>query len=121
MFEATVNEFPFVEALPKREKGRVAKILETIREFSALQKEHGTLIPAPLAWGVLGVSRSRLYELVELKRLPGIQHHGQWYIPEEALLEFCKSERKAGRPPKVPTSNRDLLKISIEAAKEFSR
>jgi hypothetical protein len=120
MFEAAANEFPFVESLPKREKSRVLKTLDLLVEFSDLQKKHGTLLPAPLAWGVLGVSRQRLYELLAEGRLKGIQHHGQWYIPEAEFVEFCKLERKSGRPFKRPTF-RECLTRGKELTKEFSK
>ena len=119
MFEATANEFPFVEALPKREKGKVARMLDQVREFSELQKKHGSLVPAGLAYGVLGISSQRFYQLIDAGTLKAIQHHGQWFVPEDVFVEFCKTERKSGRPFKIPQGNRQLWKVAVAASKDF--
>jgi hypothetical protein len=121
MFEATANEFPFVEALPKREKGRVAKAIDQVREFCALQEKHGSLLPALFIVGVLGISRQRVYQLIEGGQLKAVQHHGQWYIPESVFLEFVNTERKNGRPVKLPTSNSELWKNSLAFAKSLTQ
>ena len=119
MFEATANEFPFVEALPKRQKGRVAKMLDQVKEFGALQKEHGALYPSQLVRGILGFSHQRMSQLIEAGILKAVKHHGHWFIPEAAFVEFVNTERKAGRPPKIPTTYGEMWKLAQSAAKDF--
>lgn len=116
MFEAQAFEFPFVESLPKREKSRVEKAIDLMREMSELQKREGALVPAILAAKILNVSHQRLYELSELGRVRTIEFHGHRYITEKDLVEFAKMERKAGRPVKAPT-----MKDCLAMAKEYVR
>ncbi len=119
MLEASVNEFPFVEGLPKREQGKAAKTLDLIKEFSILQREHGALIPSTLVHRLLGISRQRLHELIQNGTLRAVKHHDHWFIPETAVEEFAKLERKAGRPPKVPTTKSAMWKVALATAKEI--
>jgi hypothetical protein len=114
MLEATGNEFPFVAALPKKEKGRVAQLLDQVAEFGELQRKHGGLIPVIVVAGLLNVHRSRVYQYIESGHFPAIGFQGHLYVPEPALIEFLKTERKNGRPFKAPS-----LKECLERVKEL--
>lgn len=101
MFEAEALEFPWVNELPKREKSRVSKAVDLVKEFAALQKEHGALLPAAMVAAALNVSRERVSQFIGEGRLKAVQFRGVNYIGEDALREFVKLERKVGRPCKV--------------------
>lgn len=104
MFEATANEFPFVEALPKREKSKVLKAVDQLKDFAELSKQHGTLVPLFMVQAVLGVSKQRVYKFVTDGRLPTVMFQGHHFVTEDAIVEFAKKERKNGRPFKVVSS-----------------
>lgn len=112
-----VLEMPFVAELPKREKSRLAKLWDHFTEVRALQREHGTLVPIKLAADLAGVSRQCIDEHIERGQLIRIEVHGHPFITENSFVEWAKSERKAGRPIKVPSSNKDLWKVSQAAAR----
>ena len=114
MVELTVNEFAFVDGLPKREKTRVGKLLDQVAEFGELQRKHGALIPALLVSGLLDVSSQRVYQYIKAGQLPAVKFNGHQYVPEAALIEFLKTERKNGRPFKAPT-----LKQCLERAQSI--
>lgn len=117
MFEAQATEFPFMAELPKREKSRVGKALEAMREMSELQKRVGALVPAALAAKILNVSRQRFYQLVDAGTLKTVQFHGHHYITESDLVEFANSDRTPGRRKTAPTF-RECMEMAREWAKE---
>jgi len=117
MMEAQITEFPFVAELPKREKSKIIKVWEQFREIAKAQEEHGALIPPTLAASALGISRQRVHELCEFGTLQVIRVSGHPLVTEHSIVDFAKSERKAGRPPKAP-SNSELWKACRESAKE---
>ena len=69
MHEAAAAEFPFVKALPKREKSRLARLWDHFQEVRAATAEHGVLMPQHYAADLLGVSRQRVHVLVNEGRL----------------------------------------------------
>lgn len=113
MFEASISEFPFVATLPKREKSAVGKALDVVAEFTALTKEHGSLVPAGLVGPMLNLSKQRVQQLIDGGRFPGaVKFHRNWFIPEVALIDYAKAEKLRGRPPKALT-----FKESLEVAR----
>lgn len=103
MQEIAAREFPFVEAMPKREKSRTLKKWDVLMEFIGQVKQHGALIPTAAAADVLGVSRQRVDDVIRDGRLVAIKFGNHLYITEASLMQFAGTERKAGRPCKVPT------------------
>jgi hypothetical protein len=120
MFEATASEFPFVDRLPKREKGKVAQLLDQVAEFAELQKKHGALVPITVVRGLLNISKQRVHQLREAGAFQGIKFHGHYYVPEAELVEFLKRERKSGGQFKPPTF-KECLERSHELVKESSK
>ncbi len=120
MFEASINEFPFVGELPKREKSKLGKALDVVKEFTELSEQYGTLIPLGLIVPMMGISRQRLIECINDGQLAGVSFHGLWYVPESALIAFAKRERRTGRPPKAqaPTMD-DCLEVARELLGRF--
>lgn len=120
MFEAQATEFPFVEALPKREKGKFAKMWDefnAIRKAMAANPEMGMLVPQHLAAELLGVSKQRIWFLANEGRFECVELGGQRLLSERSIIDYAKAERKSGRPCKVPETDRDMWDASMRAAK----
>lgn len=99
MFDAAITEFPFVDALPKREKSRLARTWELIRVMSAVTEKEGQLVPVMLAAKCLGYSRSSVDDAVLNGHLKRVDIDGHVFITENSIVEFAKKERRMGRPP----------------------
>lgn len=124
MINSTVNidstlDFPFLAELPKREKSKMANFWDRLAEMRAVSQEKGPLIPIRFAARLLGISHQRVTELMKLGRLECYEVDGHSFVPESSLVAFAKSERKAGRPPKVVTSYSECVKVAIDCAKEL--
>lgn len=120
MFEAQATEFPFVETLPKREKGKLAKMWDhfnEIRAAMAANPEMGMLVPQHLAAELLGVSKQRIWVLANEGRFECVHLGGQRLLSERSIIEYAKAERKGGRPCKVPETNREMWDASVRTAK----
>lgn len=111
MFEAQAIEFPFVERLPKREKTRLGNLWEELREAS----KDGLFLPPATAARLLDVSRQRVYDLIEQGTLKTVDFDGGRYVTEASIVAFCQTERKAGRPVGIPTSESELIKRAVQA------
>jgi hypothetical protein len=118
MFEAVANEFPFVGELPRREKRQTANLWERFREFSRLAESKGALVPPYVAAGLLGVSQQRVSQLMKAGRLERIEFEGQPFVTENSIVDFARSERKNGRPFKVPTSPGECLGAARRVVKD---
>lgn len=101
VFEAQVNDFPFVADLPKREKGKVAKLWDAFKLLREQTAIHGILVPRPLAAQLLDLSTQRIDQLATAGRLETVVVDGHVYVTEKALLAFAIVERKTGRPFKT--------------------
>jgi hypothetical protein len=112
-----VLDFPFVEQLPKREKSRLAKLWDHFTEVREASKVHGMLVPMTMAADLAGVSKQRILQIIEDGRLVRIEVNGHPFITENSFVEWAKGERKAGRPLKVPATNKELWKATQQAAK----
>jgi len=120
MHEITVNEFPFVAELPKREKSKVAKAWEFFQELREVVRAHGAVIPLPLAAELVGVSRTRVSQLAHQGRFECVEIHGHLYLTEESVIAFAKSERVNGRHLKAMNGGKGRLaavKWAVEALK----
>lgn len=118
MFKAQATEFPFMETLPKGEKGKIAKVWDQLNAVRAAMDEKGLMLPQHLVAELLGVSRQRICQFIDEDRLEVVTVAGDRYITEKSFLEFARIERKNGRPVKAP-SNADLWKASMATAKEI--
>lgn len=101
MFEAEATDFPFVAELPKREKSKMVKVWDNFRELARISQSEGMLLPQVMAAKVLGVSRGRVFQLVESGQLKFVDVFGERMVTENSILAHMKTERKAGRPPKL--------------------
>lgn len=99
MIEAVnVTEFPFVSELPKREKSELARAWDRLVAFERLQTYHGPCVPASVAAALLGISRQRVYQLIEQGRFARLEIEGHCFIPTGDVRAYAESERKTGRP-----------------------
>lgn len=101
MFEATVNEFPFVAEVPRREKSRLTKVWDVFQELKAITEEKGMLVPARMTANLLNISHQRVMQLVETQHLERVTVDKQVFITERSIVAHASSERKAGRPFKL--------------------
>lgn len=98
MFEATANDFPFVDELPKREKKKVLNVWDQLAEMRKVIDEKGVLIPPVMVAKLLGLTRQRIYQFMQEGRFETVEFNGQMFITENSIVEFAKTERKTGRP-----------------------
>lgn len=118
MFDAAVTEFPFVEALPKRERSKLVKLWDHLKEIKAATAEHGVLLPQHYAADLLGVSRQRVHVLVNEGRLLTVEVGGLRYVTENSMRSYAESERKGGRPGTV-SNRRETFRSALDSAKEM--
>lgn len=94
-------EFPFLAELPKREKGRVAKLWDLLEEVGRIQRERGPIIPQAVAADALGISRARVAVLVDEARLESIMIGEHRFVLLSSVKERAQMEKsKGGRPRK---------------------
>lgn len=117
MFEAVAHEFPFVDDLPKREKSRWAKLWEQFQTARALTAEHGIILPQAAAAQLLGVSRQRVFQLVEEGRLQTLELAGCRYVTEKSIIAHAEAERRSGVHLN-PTSPTECAKRAVAAGRE---
>jgi len=110
MFKADVLEMPFVSSLPKREKSKVEKVWDVLRELAQFESIHGRLLPQTFAAKLLNVSRQRVCELADLGRLETFEVSGVRMVTENSIVAYAQSERKAGRPHGLPTTLRESFR-----------
>lgn len=112
-------EFPFVAAMPKREKTRVQKVLEHFQTIKEISAKKGLLIPARLAAKMLDVTPQRINELMNNGTLERIEVDGHPFVTEDTVIEFASSERKSGRPSKFvqDLEKKGVVKASISMVK----
>lgn len=118
MSEADALEFPFVVGLPKREKSKVVRLWEKLAELREVMERNGQIVPASFAAKLLGISHQRILQLAEAGKLERIDVDNHVFVTERSIVELAKAERQAGRPFKVPQSNRELLKLSMAHARD---
>jgi len=117
MFESEAIEFPFVDSMPKREKSRMQRVWDHFQEVKSIVAEKGMVVPQHLVAELLGVSRQRVGELTDRGRFEVVVIGGVRYLTERSVIAFAKEERKNGRPPKLPETNREMWDAAMRAAK----
>ncbi len=121
MTTAATSDFPFVAELPKREKSKVGKLWDQLQEMNAIVREKGLLLQPALCAELCGVSRQRVYELIEGGRFEIVQFGKHRLITEASVIAFAKSERKTGRPLKLPETKLEQAKMAVRVAKSSSK
>ena len=118
VYEADALSFPFVEALPKREKSRLQKVWERFEEIKAITEQKGQLVPAKLAAALLDVSKQRVDQLCDAGLLERVYVEDHPYVTEASIVERCKVERKAGRPFNLPTTISGAFQVAKNSLKK---
>jgi hypothetical protein len=119
MFDAAITEFPFVETLPKRKQSKLAGLWAHLSEVKRIMNEKGVVLPQHMVAGLLGLSKTRIGQLIDDGRLDSVAIHGMRYVTENSVVAFAKEERKNGRPIKAVDSKRELWKSSMSSAREM--
>jgi len=113
MFNAQTLDFPFVAELPKRERAKVETLWDRYHRIKAITDEKGMLLPPSFCASLLGVSRQRIYALLDEGRLERVEVENQVFITEESFLAWCRAEHKNGRPSRlVNPSFKDCLTMA---------
>lgn len=118
MFEAEALEFPFTATMPKREKSKLTKVWELLQRMKQISDTEGDLVPVMMAAKLLGISRSRVDQFVQEGRLKRYEIDGHVFLTENSIVECAKTERRNGRPLKIPTTTAECWKASREYARE---
>jgi hypothetical protein len=118
MSEAAAIDFPFVAGLPKRERSRFQKLQDEFAKVKAIVAEKGMIVPSRLASKLLGVSQPRIDQLMDAGILERVELDGHPYVTEASIVAFANTERKAGRPPKLPTI-KEAWEMSVEHGREM--
>ncbi len=92
--------------------------MDRLKEVYRIVEEKGPLIPVTFAADVLGVSRGRIYQLIEAGTIEAVEVGRYSYVTGDSVKAYNDTERKAGRPFKVP-SKKDLWRASKATAKEM--
>lgn len=117
-----VTEFPFVDALPKRERKRVATVWERWEDCKLAMASKGTLIPATLAAALGDVHRSRIPQLCDAGKLERVVIEGHVFVTEASFLEWVRGERKTGRPFKAfPEGGFARVKAAARVAIDYAK
>ncbi len=87
------RELPLNDERRAPRKGSIAWTLSEVRRFRDLSREHGGLTSPNFAAIALGVSRSRVSQLMQAGRLPHVEVLGRPYVLCDELEAFASIER----------------------------
>lgn len=117
MFEAQTMDFPFVGELPKRERSKVETLWDKFHRLKAITDEKGMLLPVVFCAKLLGVSRQRVYVLLDEGRMERVDLDGQIFVTEESLIKWAREEHKSGRHLTLPKTFQECLAVAKEMRK----
>lgn len=112
-----IEEFPFVESLPKSEKSKLAKIWDAFHAARALSAEHGILLHQSFVALLLDISRQRVKELIKDGRLKAVMLGDKELVTENSVIAWAQAEHKAGRPVNVPSTIAESYRRTKKALK----
>lgn len=84
--------------IPANEPKRVRTKWDELAEMVTVSGETGGLVLVHVGQELLGVSRQRIYDMIEFKRIRSWDFFGRKYVCIDDISEFVNSERKPGRP-----------------------
>jgi excisionase family DNA binding protein len=90
------DELPLNDVRLEPVKGSPAWKFREIRRFKELAAQHQGLTSTFFAQIALGVSKQRVYQLIESGRLPAFEILGKKLIPCDELERFAALERSSG-------------------------
>lgn len=103
-----------LEARPKREKSRLAKVWDHFQELRRVVDEKGMLVPQYFVADLLGISRQRVHQLVNDGRFEVVELQGHRYLTETSVVSFAQDERKNGRPMNPPATLSEAIRRASE-------
>ncbi len=95
------SELPLNDERIIPRKGSKAWVASEIQRFRDLSAKHDGLTSPWFARVAMGVSKQRVYQLMEAGRLPFYEILGKPFIACDVLERFAKIERRTGRPSKL--------------------
>lgn len=114
VIDTNTIEFPFVASIPKREQTRIGRAWQAYKKLKAVTEEKGALVPYGLGCKLLNVSRARFTVLCQEGRLDSVSVEGHIFVTEQSLITYARSERRGGRPPKLPEGAAGAWKLVRE-------
>lgn len=100
-----------LDALPRRKGVRAA--WKEFQEFVAVSREQGELLPVGMAAKLIGVTQTRIGQLVSDGALRTWDFFGRRWLSGIELAAFVKLERPSGIPTPKPSAA-ELLRMSLE-------
>lgn len=97
MNDVAVSEFPFVAELPKRDRTHVKSVWDHVKDFSELVEGKGVPLSPSTAAELLGVSRQRIWQLINAGQLEVVKLCDTSFVTEHSVLDLAKIERTCGR------------------------
>jgi len=85
-----------------------------------VEQREGKLIQASFAADLLNVSRQRVDELMKSGQLKRVEVNGHPFVTVGSVEDFCKTERKAGRPRKFKETLGGAVKRQIRLGRELA-
>lgn len=92
-------EFPF--AVAHKQPGKLAILRAAVKEIEATVEKHGELLPASSVAALLGMSRSRIYQLIDEGKVETVELFGNTLVVIASVEAWMESEAKVGRPVKL--------------------
>jgi hypothetical protein len=99
--QVITSEFPFVEAMPKREKSKLVRLWDMVFQMLDENSDQGMLLPVMTTAKLLNLSRTRIDELCAAGRLHRVVIDNHIFVGVKSIKAFADLERKTGRPLKV--------------------
>ncbi len=90
------DELPLDDERREPVKGSPAWTVVEFKKFRQLSRKHEGLTTSGYAKVVLGVSKQRVYQLINSGHLPVIEVLGRKFIPCDELQRFAALERSSG-------------------------
>jgi hypothetical protein len=96
--DISIEDFPFVAELPKREVKKVRNRWEELLLIADLVREKGLPVTQRMTAEILGVSKQRVAQIIADGRLETMTYGGVVYVTQSSLTFFAQQLRKHGRP-----------------------
>jgi|SRR5665213_1582520 len=114
--DTTVEDFPFVADLPKREQKQVRSVVSEWNDFKEIVRSKGQMVPPNIAAAIANVSRQRIHQLIQKGTLEAVNLHGSVFITEASFTAWVCGDRTSGRPCNDPSG--PIVKVIRSAAKK---
>lgn len=111
-------DFPFVASLPASErKSALASVRDVVEEAERVFLDKGPVLPQGIVAEMLGLSRQRVWQLVNAGRLEAVEVGGQRFVLTRSLRTYQKGV--GGRPRKA--SFVQNVRLGVKAGLEVGK